>query len=280
MITRNAPQPSRSASLTEIKLDTLNKKRRELEGEPSDIERNTEVIFPNIESNNTTTDVITNDDTEQTNDQSTINKSLIKRLKQVMSSNNEGPPLTTKALRELEKIQSERIYNKILIRVRFSDKVTLQGRFHPRNTIAEVFSWVNDCLHSDYKYEDEYKFELYTSPPKCIYDPLSSSTLYDLHLIPAAMLYLSWKKTNNGSSNSTQALGYYLIDSLSNLPDVKSNIIKVDLYPKGETLTTTSPIDQADSKGDSKSETKSINNTSSNKDNKQDNKSKPIWFKI
>jgi len=200
-----------------------------------------------------------------------------------MSSNDDGPPLTTKALRELEKIQSERIYNKILIRVRFPDKVTLQGCFHPRNTIADVFSWVNDCLHNDYKLEDEYKFELYTSPPKCIYDPLSSSTLYDLHLVPAALLYLSWKKTINSSSNSIQALGYYLSDSFSNLPDdktISSNNIKEDLYPKGESVTTTSPVDQADSKADSKSETKSTNNTSSNKDSKQDNKSKPKWLKV
>ena len=104
-------------------------------------------------------------------------------------------PLKTKAVRDLQAAQKERIYKQTLIRIKFPDRVCLQGYFHPRCTILDIYDWIFECLHDDLRQivinsQDQslskdvppgtlnYRllFELYTSPPKCIYPPYMQST--------------------------------------------------------------------------------------------------------
>jgi hypothetical protein len=97
--------------------------------------------------------------------------------------------------------------------LRFPDKGILQGNFHPRNTVQDVFSWLwhslNDAARST-------GFELFTSPPKRLFSPESVETLAELGLIPAAIINLNWIGAD------TSQLWPYFSDDLMLRSDDKS----------------------------------------------------------
>jgi len=119
---------------------------------------------------------------------------------------------------------------------RFPDRSCLQGYFHPRHTIADVYEWVASCLvgsggrsiscggtsGDSSGVGDVSTFELYTSPPRTVLVPVygisgsstsgaSSSdvpTLSSMKLVPAALMYLAWKGNHlKGSSGSGESVG-------------------------------------------------------------------------
>lgn len=58
----------------------------------------------------------------------------------------EDKPFTTAALREFEKAKGEKVYSKVVVKVKLPEGVTLQGYFHPRSLLIDVYSWVGTCL--------------------------------------------------------------------------------------------------------------------------------------
>ncbi len=88
--------------------------------------------------------------------------------------------------------------------IRFPDKVCLQGFFHPRETICDVYDWVNQNLNKNIchlnedvseqlssntskktkyinKNPNNYPFELYTTPPYTVipyFDVEGNKTFY------------------------------------------------------------------------------------------------------
>lgn len=120
-----------------------------------------------------------------------IARSLTGKMKGSRNNEEEEEPMTTAAVRELRRLQKERVYSRTLIRIRFPDRVCIQGYFHPRHTVLDVYEWVrssinlssNDGELPDSKRLDFIKkadffrlFELYTSPPRCVLDPYAQTS--------------------------------------------------------------------------------------------------------
>jgi len=183
-ITRNSAQPVRELSVTEQKLKVLEKRREILEGSLESVSRETQVIVPrSAESTDSGTIFrkssvssqegegegysIKNDDNEDTEEAE--GGGSRNPLAQVLSQKLKGgatteAPLTTRAIRELEKARKERIYSKTLIRVKFPDKVIIQGYFHPKDSVLSVYKWANSCLVPELQSDLEFRFELKSSP--------------------------------------------------------------------------------------------------------------------
>jgi hypothetical protein len=287
-ITRTSQQPSSlsgSESITEKKLDQINKRRRELEGSCEDVDRLTKVLMPrsdgtvtNIQEFNVDQGTVMNEssssssisssscsrgNTEDMTDGKLIASSLKNILKKgILGASSEDAPLTTKAVRDLEKASKERIFSRTLIRVKFPDRLCIQGYFHPRHTMQDVGKWIMDCLNvSNNASNKSIKtmitsniFELYQSPPRVVIPLNSTSNLSDLKLVPAALIHLSWKSSlitdgfisnqlnsteisslSSSSSSNKPLLGCYLSESLLLLSSEK-NATKSISYPISEQL--------------------------------------------
>jgi hypothetical protein len=111
-------------STTETQLEQLRKKRRELEGIPALVERKTEILFPQSSSSSSSSSVADSkspatserqEEGSSCSSASYLPKSVLQKL---LSGNNEGPPLTTAAIRELQKLQNEKVYTETIIRIR------------------------------------------------------------------------------------------------------------------------------------------------------------------
>lgn len=233
-------------------------------------------------------------------DSTLIARSLAGKMRGGKGAEEDEEPMTTAAVRELRRLQKERVYTHALIRVHFPDRVCVQGYFHVRHSLRDVYEWVYSILNLDNVKMAEKKsgkaslgdgedyfqvFELYTSPPRCSLHPYSKSsgdneassssssgaanstdkanylTLIEAHLVPAALVYLSWGPSHPGfidrnskvsasssshSSGSCSAvaeelppLGRYL--SLSLLSTASSKLSSqsstaATSYPTGESL--------------------------------------------
>jgi UBX domain len=232
-------------------------------------------------------------------DSTLIARSLASKMRGGKGAEEEEEPMTTAAVRELRRLQKERVYTHALIRVHFPDRVCVQGYFHVRHSLRDVYEWVYSILNLDHVKMDGKKlgkagkedgedyfqvFELYTSPPRCSLQPYSKSsvenegspsssgvasstdeakylTLIEAHLVPAALIYLSWgpahpnfidrsskvsASTSSQSSGSCSAvaedkpsLGRYLSHSLLSTAYSKlgseSSTAPIS-YPTGESL--------------------------------------------
>lgn len=161
-------------------------------------------------------------------DNTLIAHSLSGKLKKLNSNGESDEPMTTAAVRELRLLQKARIYSSTLIRIKFPDRVCIQGYFHIRHTVLDVYKWVYSCLSSQQlgSIDDSDRcnqktckflelFELYTSPPRTVLQPFARGkiedveitstssdkvdtskvqylSLIDAQLVPAVLIYLSW----------------------------------------------------------------------------------------
>eukprot|EP01032_Pedospumella_encystans_P011527 gene11527-13397_t len=243
-------------SSTERQLLELNKKRAELEGNRSDVVRATEVLLPRVEvSDNTynskeSSDYANNNNNnnnDQTMDSKNVPRSVLSKILRA-GEDGDSTPLTTQAVRDLQRAQKERVFNRTLIKIKFPDRVSLQGYFHPRDTVQDVYEWVASCLSIDGSSDNnngigqkQWCFELYTSPPRTVLSPFSSNanssskgsksdqknsndapTLASMGFVPAAVIYLAWKNTNlkaspavtNSSSGKEVQVGGYFLSAL------------------------------------------------------------------
>jgi hypothetical protein len=162
---------------------------------------------------------------------STVPKSI---LQKILKKGEDETPLTTAAVREVQKMQNEKVYQKTIVRIRFPDKTILVGTFHPRHTLKEVYWWIDECLapreenivEGDHNSDEKRtiramnRFELYISPPKTVLLPATLShsrqqhrqtvkdwnekDLLSLGLVPAAVLNLVWISSNDQTTKTTQ----------------------------------------------------------------------------
>lgn len=122
-VVRTAPQPIRMESATEKQLQELQQKRRELEGDPLSVERSTIVSLPSQQSSSSGKQSI--NDSEENYMQLAVGSSssgtgpgsitggIMKKILQ--SGKEEDAPLTTKAVRDLQRLQKERVYSRTLV---------------------------------------------------------------------------------------------------------------------------------------------------------------------
>jgi hypothetical protein len=111
------PERRHEKSATEKKLDFLQQRRQELEGDPADVLRCTAITMPaRLKSppeagvmDGNSMDVDLGDDISPLVDSSV----LIKKLK-----GDDDTPLMTEAMRSLQKAQKELVYSRVLIKIR------------------------------------------------------------------------------------------------------------------------------------------------------------------
>lgn len=166
-----------------------------------------------------------------------------------MKGEDDDEPMTTAAIRELRKLQKERIYNRTLIRVKFPDRVCIQGYFHPRHSLLDVYQWVYTSLSmndgSDPNEENmgenkreingqkiiggkkkkEFDFfqfyELYTSPPRCVLHPY----LKDENTVKDDYDYDSFISASISTSSTPSSSSYFSTSSTSSF-DGQSDVSK------------------------------------------------------
>ena len=159
-------------------------------------------------------------------DSTLLAHSLSGKLRKLNCNGESDEPMTTAAVRELRLLQKSRIYSYTLIRVKFPDRVCIQGYFHIRHTILDVYKWVYSCLCSqqlgsiDESNVCDQKnflqlFELCTSPPRSLLQPYAEGkvedtendstssgpndttevqymSLTEAQLVPAVLIHLFW----------------------------------------------------------------------------------------
>lgn len=99
---------------------------------------------------------------EEVSDETLIKEVMQRKQKQ----REDNLQFKTKAKRELESLQKQRMYKRTTIRVYFPDHTVLQAYFAPRETIEDVMKVIQDAFQSEYK---GYKFYLFNAPPKEMY---------------------------------------------------------------------------------------------------------------
>lgn len=266
------PQQQQNLSVTESKLQQLRRKREELLGEAGSVPHQTLVVFPgdasssyaSTSSNSKSFSMDNNDVDSNDNGKSSLPRSVLQRtLKALSGDGSSDAPLVTKAVRELQALQSERVYTETVLRVRLPDAVQLIAHFHPRDTIGDVYLWlarhclaiepVSSTLAHDNLKLIEWLFtnvcELYTTPPRTTLSPIQkttskretssgdedsasspSQTLQEAGLVPAAVLHLQWREGAMSSafnisadSSNSRAKGWYLQENLLTQSSTKAS---------------------------------------------------------
>ncbi|KAF9359533.1 Tether containing UBX domain for GLUT4 [Mortierella sp. AD094] len=95
----------------------------------------------------------------------------------------------TAAARAEEEKAREKRYPRTIIRIRFPDRVQLQGTFRSQETIGDLRKWVASACVGQGE-----KFDLYTTPPKKVLAD-NKQTLYQAGLAPQSIVYFSWVDT-------------------------------------------------------------------------------------
>lgn len=111
-------QPFREESITAIQLEQLKRKRAELEGEPGAVSRDTKVVFP-AQNQGSVSDLSHLSEGKFDRESEEAESSAVpKALLQKILRKEDETPLTTLAVRELQKLQTEKVYQKTVVRIR------------------------------------------------------------------------------------------------------------------------------------------------------------------
>jgi hypothetical protein len=116
----------------------------------------------------------------------------------------ENGGMTTKAMRDLERIKKQKVYSHVSLTIQFADGCKLTGKFLPKETVATVHAAVKKCLVQQQK--EQRNFDLYVAPPRRLLPP--KSTLTQEGLVPAAKIFVSWKDGSTPDKNAP--VGSYL----------------------------------------------------------------------
>ena len=110
-----------------------------------------------------------------------------------------GGQLKTRAMRELEALQSMPTYGHALVRVRLPGGLVLQAAFHPQEAVGAVLAEVRGCLSPTLQSAQPY---LFVTPPRRVLDV--SLSLAAAGLVPAATLLLGFDPpVSAGAAGST-----------------------------------------------------------------------------
>ncbi|KAF9347682.1 Tether containing UBX domain for GLUT4 [Mortierella sp. NVP85] len=110
----------------------------------------------------------------------------------------------TAAMRAEEEKAKERRYPKTIIRIRFPDRVQIQGTFRSQETIGDLRKWVASVCVGQGE-----KFDLYITPPRKVLSE-DGQTLYQAGLAPKSIVYFSWRDSKL-NQNSPFLSGKYVM---------------------------------------------------------------------
>ncbi|XP_023327268.1 tether containing UBX domain for GLUT4 [Eurytemora carolleeae] len=140
-------------------------------------------------------------------------KILYRDLKLAVKNSDERGMLLTKKMREAHeegvKLAVLGRYKTGVLRVQFPDRLVVQGTFGPSSTIDDVMNWLRPLLSNP-----DTPFELYTAPPRTVLE--AKSTILDLNLYPAALVYYS-RIQEEKESREQAYIKEEFIQSLSNI---------------------------------------------------------------
>mmetsp|Transcript_13336 Transcript_13336/g.32608 ORF Transcript_13336/g.32608 Transcript_13336/m.32608 type:complete len:498 (+) Transcript_13336:106-1599(+) len=256
----NLGPPSGWKSKTEQELEILQNRQKVLEEEKQKgkngggPDRQWELLFPGQKSQQLTSQqgsivssVATSllggsgsgNTSKSAGDSSLIAQHYKQQAAKRLEAENRG--FTTKAMRDLEKIKKQKVYGHTVLAITFADGVVVKGAFKPREKIQAVINELHDNVLTSTSNEDGgggsiVDFELYQTPPRTLCK--ASETLYDLGLVPAAKVHVSWKTKPSGSKSGSSSVGTYLRrDFVERYQQQQSSVT----MPKG-----TSVVDGAD----------------------------------
>ncbi|CAH3157327.1 unnamed protein product [Porites lobata] len=106
-------------------------------------------------------------------------------LRDLKSERNQAgsAPLMTRAMRETREEAEMYKYDKVVVRVKFPDRLILQAFFRPMETVSAVTELVKSHLQ-----DPNVKFYLYITPPKKMLDK-PNATLFENKLYPASVIH-------------------------------------------------------------------------------------------
>ena len=111
-------------------------------------------------------------------------------------------------------------YKRSVIRVQLPDRHIIQAVFHPGADLSEVM----DNLKRYLSIEEAEDLELFKTPPKTMLD--LNQNLLDCELVPAALIYLTFK---NSTTTSSIQLSNEILDKLSNTTGAENALSEVGI---------------------------------------------------
>ncbi|XP_053393564.1 tether containing UBX domain for GLUT4-like [Mercenaria mercenaria] len=186
-----------------------------------------------------------------------------KRLQEI-----EDQPLMTSTMRKAKLEAEYSRYDRVVIRVQFHDKLTLQGLFRPRETIFAVKKFVKEHLE-----DKSMPFYLYTAPPKNVLKD-DTQDLIEARLVPATVVYFG----------SEQQKDHYLSEAvLSELsPKLQADILVAECLNElnEQKESSSSSVQSSSAKGKKPANYNPSSSSSSSASAQNSDKSVPKWFKV
>ncbi|GMP30150.1 hypothetical protein CsSME_00004944 [Camellia sinensis var. sinensis] len=100
--------------------------------------------------------------------------------------------LKTRKIREAEEAARRSKITKAVMRVQFPDNCTLEGTFHPSETIQSLIDLLKKVIA-----QPELPFYIYTTPPKKQVKDMSLD-FYSAGFVPGAIVYFSYDQLPQG----------------------------------------------------------------------------------
>ena len=109
---------------------------------------------------------------------------MMRNLAQVLKQSEENSKFQSKRKKELARLEKKKVIANATIRVRFADKMLLQGTFSIKERVEDLYEFVKGALQTP-----DRKFYLYISPPiQKLTNPKESLR----SMAPATMVNFSW----------------------------------------------------------------------------------------
>jgi len=188
-------------STTEKQLHQLEQKQTKLEqsnlgGKP--FERQLVAGLPGTTSTTSSSmnvvDVVSSSTTSAKGDGSLLAQQFQKRQQERLAREEGG--FTTKAMRDLEKMKTQKVYKFVSLKIQFADGSHVQGKFRPHETVATLIKVIQkECL-----VWSDAAFDVYVAPPRRLLQP--AKTLKEEGLVPAAKIFVSWKVESTPSEGT------------------------------------------------------------------------------
>ena len=190
-------------SSTARQLQTLQARQKKLEAQAA--KQFTDRQWQALRPGETAVVSSNNDNTASSNAVAPSDASLLAQRAKALAAQQkerEHGGLTTAAMRQVQALQSRKVYSHVQLTIQFADQTRVTGRFLPKETVATVLeSLQQECLVLPEGTPNP-PLDLYVAPPRRLLP--HKSTLEQEGLVPAAKIFASWKKDATPGANFLQ----------------------------------------------------------------------------
>ncbi|KAF5177385.1 Plant ubx domain-containing protein [Thalictrum thalictroides] len=128
----------------------------------------------------------------------------------MLNTKKEDKFLKTRKIREAEQAARRSRATKAIIRVRFPDNYTLEGKFHPSETFQSLIDLLMKAIA-----RPDLPFYIYTTPPKKQIKDMSQD-FFSANFVPGAIVYFSYDLPQ-GDDLAAANSGPFLLDEIQSL---------------------------------------------------------------